>query len=131
MSWIDTIKRSLGVEEASRRPESPILDDHTENRNEDVSITPEQSYYEIILIKPKNEDDLDYVHDQIVEEENPVIIDVAYLQKKGDEGIAMIGNKLNVLRNEYKAEAVSLCQTKDIHMVLIAPNRVDINKKIS
>ncbi|MDR1820378.1 MAG: hypothetical protein LBR15_09075 [Methanobrevibacter sp.] len=112
MSWIDTIKRSLGVEEASRRPESPILDDHIEHRDEDVSITPEQSYYEIILIKLKNEDDLNYVHDQIVEEENPVVIDVAYLEKQG-------------------AEAVLLCKTKDTHMVLIAPNRVEINKKIS
>ncbi|GAA5819116.1 MAG: cell division protein SepF [Methanobrevibacter sp. CfCl-M3] len=127
MGFIDQFKRSLGMEEEKRKPIEPFVEEILSSSG-DVSITPEQPFYEIILIKPRSEDDMDYVRDQIVEG-NPVIVDIAYLEKEGQEAFEMIGSKLNVLRKEHKAEAILLCKTKDKHMILIGPNKIKIIKK--
>lgn len=127
MGFIDQFKRSLGMEEEKRMSMKPFVEEILES-NTNVSITPEQPFYEIILIKPRTEDDLDYVRDQIIEG-NPVVIDVAYLEKEGDETFEMIGAKLNVLRKEHKAEAILLCKTKDKHIILISPNKIKVIKK--
>ena len=50
---------------------------------EDFTISPEQPFYEIVLMKPKSMDDMDYVFDQVVQEGNPVVLDLIFLQKKG------------------------------------------------
>ncbi|MDR2623519.1 MAG: cell division protein SepF [Methanobrevibacter sp.] len=127
MGFIDQFKRSLGMEEEKRRPIEPFVEEILES-DADMSITPEQPFYEIILIKPRSEDDMDYVRDQIVEG-NPVIVDVAYIEKEGEKTFEMIGTKLNILRKEHKAEAILLCKTKDKHMILIGPSKIKIIKK--
>ncbi|MDR2829803.1 MAG: cell division protein SepF [Methanobrevibacter sp.] len=126
MGFIDQFKRSLGMEEEKRMSVKPFVEEILEST--DVSITPEQPFYEIILIKPRTEDDMDYVRDQIIEG-NPVVIDVAYLENEGEKTFEMIGTKLNVLRKEHKAEAILLCKTKDKHIILISPNKIKVIKK--
>ena len=44
---------------------TPVYDDF-----DDVVIIPEQSYYEIVLIRPKSIDDINYVVDQVLGEKN-------------------------------------------------------------
>lgn len=50
--------------------------------DDDYVIIPEQSFYEIALIRPKSIDDVNYVVDQVVEEKNPVILDLSFLERK-------------------------------------------------
>ena len=64
MSFTDNLKKSLGFEEdpygmsySDDGFDDSFLDD-------DFTISPEQSFYEIILIKPQSIDDMDYVFDQ-------------------------------------------------------------------
>ena len=88
MGFTDALKRSLGFEEDTslhnkqqnnyRRPSTPSSDFRMSNNNasdlsshsyyDDVSISPEQSFYEIMLIRPKTIDDINYVVDQVLEE---------------------------------------------------------------
>ena len=98
MGFTDALKRSLGFEEDTslhnkqqnnyRRPSTPSSDFRMSNNNasdlsshsyyDDVSISPEQSFYEIMLIRPKTIDDINYVVDQVLEESNPVILDLSF-----------------------------------------------------
>ena len=100
MGFTDALKRSLGFEEDTslhnkqqnnyRRPSTPSSDFRRSNNNasdlsshsyyDDVSISPEQSFYEIMLIRPKTIDDINYVVDQVLEESNPVILDLSFFQ---------------------------------------------------
>ncbi|MDR3290762.1 MAG: cell division protein SepF [Methanobrevibacter sp.] len=128
MGFIDQFKRSLGMEEEKRKPIKPFVEEILKSSGESISITPEQSFYEIILIKPKSEDDMDYVRDQIIEG-NPVIVDVAYLEKEGKEAFEMMGTKLNILRKEHKAEVILLGKAKNKHLILIGPDKIKIIKK--
>jgi SepF-like predicted cell division protein (DUF552 family) len=125
MGFIDQFKRSLGMEEEKRKPIKPFVEEILKSSSESISITPEQPFYEIILIKPKSEDDMDYVRDQIIEG-NAVIVDVAYLEK---EAFEMMGTKLNILRKEHKAEVILLGKVKNKHLILIGPDKIKIIKK--
>ncbi|MDR2874011.1 MAG: cell division protein SepF [Methanobrevibacter sp.] len=128
MGFIDTFKRSIGMEEETKRKSvSKIISEDLEE-SENVSITPDQPFFEIILIKPKSEDDMDYVRDQILEE-NPVIIDITYLEKESQESFEMLTRKLNIIRKEHCAEAILLAKTKDTNMILVSPHKVKVIKK--
>ena len=137
----DNLKKSLGFEEeygnnfGSVSPKQSYeydygLDIGSEFEEEfldDFTISPEQSFYEIILIKPKSMDDMDYVFDQIVEEKNPVILDLTFLQKKGINEFRQAGERLKILREQYKAEAILLSQVKNL--IIVTPARVKLVKK--
>lgn len=127
MSFIDTLKRSLGFDEETKEPvTSDYAEDILEN---DFYIAPEQPFYEIILIRPRTVDDMDYVFDQVVEENNPVIVDLAFLENEGPDPFQMAGEKIKILRKEYKAEAISLCKGPDKNMIILTPSRIKIIKK--
>ncbi|MCQ2977866.1 MAG: cell division protein SepF [archaeon] len=141
MGFTDNLKKSLGFEEeygnnfGSVSPKQSYeydygLDIGSEFEEEfldDFTISPEQSFYEIILIKPKSMDDMDYVFDQIVEEKNPVILDLTFLQKKGINEFRQAGERLKILREQYKAEAILLSQVKNL--IIVTPARVKLVKK--
>ncbi|WP_052332064.1 hypothetical protein [Methanobrevibacter arboriphilus] len=100
MSFIDTLKRSLGFDEETKEPvTSDYAEDILEN---DFYIAPEQPFYEIILIRPRTVDDMDYVFDQVVEENNPVIVDLAFLENEGPDPFQMAGEKLKFLEKSIK-----------------------------
>lgn len=127
MGFADNLKKSLGFEEEWAGV--PVNDFADDDFIDDFSISPEQSFYEIILIKPKSMDDMDYVFDQIVEENNPVILDLSYLEKKGINEYRMAGERLKILREQHDAEAILLSQTDEKNLVIVTPSRVHLIKK--
>jgi SepF-like predicted cell division protein (DUF552 family) len=128
MGFIDTFKRSLGMDEEVKRKPLKSFTHKDLEENDNLSITPDQPFFEIILIKPKSEDDMDYVRDQIIEN-NPVIIDISYLEKESQESYEMFTRKLNIIRKEHGAEAILLSKTKDKNIILVSPHKVKVIKK--
>ncbi|MCL2687750.1 MAG: cell division protein SepF [Methanobrevibacter sp.] len=126
MSFVDTLKRSLGFEEEHGEP---VTDYSTGMVDNDYYISPEQPFYEIILIRPKSIDDMEYVYDQIVEETNPVIVDLGYLENEGPDAFAMAGEKIKILRKQHGAEAISLCRGTEKNIIVLTPYRINIIKK--
>jgi SepF-like predicted cell division protein (DUF552 family) len=130
MSFTDNLKKSLGFEEDNFGSAYGISD-YGEDSFEDefLSISPEQTFYEIILIRPKSVDDMDYVFDQIVEENNPVILDLKFLEKQGEREFRQAGEILKLLRSQYGAEAILLSQAEDKNLIIVTPSRVKLVRK--
>ncbi|MDO5827536.1 MAG: cell division protein SepF [Methanobrevibacter sp.] len=129
MSFTDNLKKSLGFEEdpygmsySDDGFDDSFLDD-------DFTISPEQSFYEIILIKPQSIDDMDYVFDQVVEENNPVILDLIHLEKQGVAEFRKAGERLKVLREQYNAQAILLAQSSEKNLIIVTPSRVKLVRK--
>ena len=103
MNFMDTIKKSLGFEvdedfrhqnraansnngfsNFTKPRQNPNFRNNPRPRPDfdDVEpIIPEQSFYEIVLIRPKTIDDINYVVDQVLEEKNPVLLDLSCWRK--------------------------------------------------
>lgn len=128
MSFIGNIKKSIGLGGKERKP-IPSSNFENEPLDDKGYIEPEQPFYEIILIKPLSMDDMDYVRDQIIEEKNPVIVDLCYIKEEGRDAIQMAGKKIKNLEQEYEADAISLCNDPNKNMVLITPSRILIKKE--
>ena len=126
MSLLEKFKRSLGF--SGKEREQLIHDDWGMDLDDDF-ISPEPILYEIIVIQPRSMDDMDYVHDHIVEENNPVIVDLTYLADEGEDILKMAGEKINILREQHKTQSISLCNTLDKKMIILAPPQVKIIKK--
>ena len=143
MGFTDALKRSLGFEEDTslhnkqqnnyRRPSTPSSDFRMSNNNasdlSSVSISPEQSFYEIMLIRPKTIDDINYVVDQVLEESNPVILDLSFLEKEGPANFKLAGEKIKQMRSNYGAEALLLSRCNDKNLIIIAPKGVSLVRK--
>ena len=156
MSFVDDLKRSLGFEGSQNQQNnvrtnpndlsygarsSPQYNSGSNGVNQfynytnynsyddDFSITPEQSLYEIILIKPEDTDDMDYVFDQVCEENNPVIIDLSRLIKNNRGNFRIAGEMLKSLRKDYNAQAILLNKSSDKTLILITPEKVNVVKK--
>nr|7AL1_A Chain A, Cell division protein SepF [Methanobrevibacter smithii ATCC 35061]7AL2_A Chain A, Cell division protein SepF [Methanobrevibacter smithii ATCC 35061] len=96
---------------------------------DDVSISPEQSFYEIMLIRPKTIDDINYVVDQVLEESNPVILDLSFLEKESPANFKLAGEKIKQMRSNYGAEALLLSRCNDKNLIIIAPKGVSLVRK--
>ena len=148
MGFTDALKRSLGFEEDTslhnkqqnnyRRPSTPSSDFMSNNNAsdlsshsyyDDVSISPEQSFYEIMLIRPKTIDDINYVVDQVLEESNPVILDLSFLEKESPANFKLAGEKIKQMRSNYGAEALLLSRCNDKNLIIIAPKGVSLVRK--
>ena len=149
MGFTDALKRSLGFEEDTslhnkqqnnyRIPSTPSSDFRMSNNNDsdlsshsyydDVSISPEQSFYEIMLIRPKTIDDINYVVDQVLEESNPVILDLSFLEKESPANFKLAGEKIKQMRSNYGAEALLLSRCNDKNLIIIAPKGVSLVRK--
>ncbi|MGX8693265.1 MAG: cell division protein SepF [Methanobrevibacter sp.] len=103
---------------------TPIYDDY-----DDYVITPEQSYYEIVLIRPKSIDDVNYVVDQVVEERNPVILDLSFLEKESPANFKLAGQKIKQMREKYGAQALLLARSEEKDLIIISPNKVRLINK--
>ena len=124
MSFISKLKENLGF--SGKEKKSIQADDFINEILEDEVIEPVR--YEIILIRPQSIEDMDYIHDQVVEGNNPVIVDFSYLEEEGIDTFQMAGGKINILRQEHDAESILLCNTSEKNIVLIAPPRINIVK---
>lgn len=106
---------------AHPRP-TPIYDD-------DYVITPERSYYEIVLIRPKTIDDVNYVVDQVIEERNPVILDLSFLERESPANFRLAGEKIKQMRAKYDAQALLLARTEDKNLIIVSPKKVSVINK--
>lgn len=92
-------------------------------------ITPEQSFYEIVLIRPKTIDDINYVVDQVLEEKNPVILDLSFLEKESAANFKLAGDKIKQMRARYGAQALLLARTEDKDLIIVSPKKVKVINK--
>lgn len=131
MSFTDNLKKSLGFEEDDFGSAYGIGDYGEDEFFEDefTTISPEQTFYEIVLIRPKSVDDMDYIFDQIVEENNPVILDLKFLEKQSEKDFRQAGEILKLLRHQYGAEAILLSQAEDKNLIIVTPSRVKLVRK--
>lgn len=102
----------------------PVYDDY-----EDYVIIPEQSFYEIVLIRPKTIDDINYVVDQVIEEKNPVIVDLSFLEKESEPNFKLAGDKIKQMRARYDAQALLLARTEEKNLIIISPKKVKVINK--
>lgn len=98
-------------------------------RDDDFVITPEQSFYEIVLIRPKTIDDINYVVDQVLEENNPVILDLSFLERESAANYKLAADKINQMRSRYKVQALLLAKTEDKELIIVSPKKVKVVNK--
>ncbi len=104
---------------------APVFEDF----DDDFVITPEQPFYEIVLIRPKTIDDVNYVVDQVIEEKNPVILDLSFLQKESPANFKLAGDKIKQMRAKYDAQALLLARTEEKNLIIISPKKVKVVNK--
>lgn len=97
--------------------------------DDDFSISPEYSLYELILIRPKSLDDINYVVDQVLDNNNPVIVDLSFLQREDPETFRLAGEKVRKMRTDYGVESFLISKCDNRNMIIIAPSSVKIIKK--
>ena len=114
---------AAGSEPTSVPKQEPVYDDY------DYVITPEQPFYEIILIRPKTLDDINYVVDQIIEEKNPVIIDLSFLEKESPANFKLAGDKIKQMRARYDTQALLLSRSEDKNLIILSPKKVKLVNK--
>lgn len=151
MNLVDTIKKSLGFEitEESRQQyrsnpgysspnrgprQNPNFNNNTRTSPrpdfDDVEpIIPEQPYYEIVLIRPRTIDDINYVVDQVMEEKNPVILDLSFLESESPANFKLAGDKIKQMRARYGAQALLLSRTSEKNLIILSPKKVKLVKK--
>lgn len=92
-------------------------------------IVPEQSLYEIVLIRPKTIDDINYVVDQVIEENNPVILDLSFLEKESPANFKLAGDKIKQMRAHYGAQALLLARSSEKNLIIVSPKKVTVKNK--
>lgn len=128
MSFLDDVKRSLGFEE-KRYDEGSLASDYRQSYyDDDIIISPEHSLYKIMLMRPKTLDDVNYIVDQLLNENNPIILDLSFLEKESPANFKLAGDKIKELRENYGAAALLLSQCEDKNLIIIAPSNIDLVK---
>lgn len=153
MDFIDLVKKSLGfeVDETAKSNKSGwnsnTSRNHSNNRYsgqnsgfgyqtqsrpkfDDVqTIIPDQSFYEIILLKPRTLDDINYMIDQVLEEKNPVILDLSFLENQSPANFKLAGDKIKQMRTRYNCQTLLLSHTDDKNLIIVSPRKVRLVKK--
>ena len=107
---------------AQRPQQKPVYDDFE-------YIVPEQALYEIVLIRPKTIDDINYVVDQVIEENNPVILDLSFLEKESPANFKLAGDKIKQMRAHYGAQALLLARSSEKNLIIVSPKKVTVKNK--
>lgn len=151
MNFMDTIKKSLGFEvdedfrhqnrganqnngfsNFNKPRQNPNFRNNPRPRPDfdDVEpIIPEQSFYEIVLIRPKTIDDINYVVDQVLEEKNPVLLDLSFLESESPANFKLAGEKIKQMRTRYGAQALLLSRSSEKNLIILSPKKVRLVKK--
>ena len=87
------------------------------------------AFYEIVLIRPKTIDDINYVVDQVIEEKNPVILDLSFLEKESAPNFKLAGDKIKQMRTRYGAQALLLARSEEKNLIIISPKKVKVINK--
>ena len=107
----------------NRKPQqAPVYDDFQ-------YIVPEQPLYEIVLIRPKTIDDINYVVDQVIEENNPVILNLSFLEKESPANFKLAGDKIKQMRAHYGAQALLLARSSEKNLIIVSPKKVAVKNK--
>ena len=107
----------------NQRPQQkPVYDDFE-------FIVPEQSLYDIVLIRPKTLDDINYVVDQVIGENNPVIMDLSFLEKESPANFKLAGDKIKQMRLNHNAQALLLARSGEKNLIIVSPKKVAIKNK--
>ncbi|GAB4309831.1 MAG: cell division protein SepF [Methanobacteriaceae archaeon] len=115
---LDYVKKNLGLDE-----------EENEKRDEEESIiVPEHSFYEIILMKAKDIEDIKFALEQITEEKNPIIVDMSYLENENPEDFKLAGEMLKNIRKEVGIEAILLCKNGK-NVIIITPPEIKLIRK--
>jgi SepF-like predicted cell division protein (DUF552 family) len=114
---MDYLKKNLGLEEGNKNKE-----------DQETIIIPEQSFYEIILMKINNLDDFVDAMRQIEEEKTPIIMDLSNFEKNVPEDFSMAGEKLKTFRDKTGGEAILLCKNGK-NIIIITPPEVKLIRK--
>ena len=121
---MDLVKKNLGLDEEDAyeeyvdEPVSPM----------DPPIVPDHSFYEIILIKAEDLDDVNYAVDQLVLEKNPVVLDLTYLADNYPDEFAATTHRLKELR-ENIGIGVILIAEEGRNTLLISPQEIKLVAK--
>ena len=150
MSFLDAIKRSLGFEDSesysqqtmnnnsnrmsqNQRPprQNPNFNNNRPRPNfDDIEpIIPEQPFYVIVLIRPKTIDDINYVVDQVLEEKNPVVLDLSFLENESPANFTLAGEKIKQMRQRYGSQALLLSRSSEKNLIILSPKKVKLVRK--
>ncbi|MEG3224347.1 MAG: hypothetical protein BME94_02175 [Methanobacteriales archaeon Met13] len=114
---MDYLKKNLGMEE-----------NEDEKEDTETIIVPEHSFYEIILMKTNTLDDFDYALSQVIEEKNPIIMDMTILEKDSPDDFKIAAEKLKAFRDSKGGEAILLCQN-DKSVIIVTPPEIKLIRK--
>jgi len=114
---LDFVKKNLGLE-----------DEDDLKTNEETIIIPEHTFYEIILMKAKNIDDILDALEQVSDEKTPVIMDIGYLEAGNPEDFRIAGEKLKTFRKNVGGQAILLCKDGK-NVIIVTPPEVKLVKK--
>ena len=67
--------------------------------------------------------------DQVLEEKNPVILDLSFLEKESPLNFKLAGDKINQMRTNYGAQALLLSRTEEKNLIIISPKKVKVGNK--
>ena len=81
------------------------------------------------MIRPKTIDDINYVIDQVLEEKNPVILDLSFLERESAANFKLAGEKIKQMRTRFGVQALLLARTEDKDLILVAPDKVKVINK--
>jgi len=113
---MDYLKKNLGLEEEEG------------NDDQETIIVPEHSFYEIVLMKAHNLDEFDYALAQVLEEKNPIIMDISILKKNSTEDFKLAGEKLKAFRDNHGGEAILLCKNGR-NIIIVTPAEIKLIRK--
>jgi SepF-like predicted cell division protein (DUF552 family) len=114
---LDFVKKNLGLEEEEATKEE-----------QETIIVPEHSLYEIILMKAKDLDDIEDALNQIIDEKNPIILDMSGLEKDNPEDFKIAGEKLKHFRENIGGEAILICKNGK-KVIIITPPEIKLVRK--
>jgi SepF-like predicted cell division protein (DUF552 family) len=113
---MDYLKKNLGMEEEEAKEDQETI------------IVPEHSFYEIILMKIHNLDEFDYALAQVLEEKNPIIMDISILEKDSPDDFKLAGEKLKAFRDNDGGEAILLCKNGR-NIIIVTPAEIKLIRK--
>ena len=79
-------------------------------------------------MKVHNLDEFDYALGQVLEEKNPIIMDISILEKNSLDDFKLAGEKLKAFRGNNGGEAILLCKNGR-NIIIVTPAEIKLIRK--